>query len=258
MEKFIIVAGPCVVESFELLDEVASELKKICDRFNNIELYFKSSYRKANRSSASSFTGVGDKKALTWLADIKEKYKIPVVTDIHSVPEAALAAQYVDVLQIPAFLSRQTDLLEAAAATNKQINIKKGQFLAPNDMKKAAEKIISSGNEKIWLTERGTFFGYHDLVVDFRSILLMRELGYPVLYDATHSLQQPSIGVESGGYREFIPALARAAIAVGVDGIFFETHPSPATAKSDAATQLSLNAVEDFINMIIKYNKIKY
>ena len=251
------MAGPCVVESFELLDEVAAELKKICDKQHaQVDFYFKSSYRKANRSSVSSFTGVGDEKALGWLADIKEKYKVPIVTDVHSVYEAEQAAKYVDVLQIPAFLSRQTDLILAAAKTNKRINIKKAQFMAPNDMKKAVEKSLSVNNDKIWLTERGTFFGYHDLVVDFRSILIMRRMGYPVLYDATHSLQQPSIGVESGGCREFIPALAKAAVAVGVDGIFFETHPNPEAAKSDAATQVSLSMAEELIETLLRYHNI--
>ena len=256
IKKIIIVAGPCVVESFELLDEVAAELKKICDKHAQVDFYFKSSYRKANRSSVSSFTGVGDEKALGWLADIKEKYKVPIVTDVHSVYEAEQAAKYVDVLQIPAFLSRQTDLILAAAKTNKRINIKKAQFMAPNDMKKAVEKSLSVNNDKIWLTERGTFFGYHDLVVDFRSILIMRRMGYPVLYDATHSLQQPSIGVESGGCREFIPALAKAAVAVGVDGIFFETHPNPEAAKSDAATQVSLSMAEELIETLLRYHNI--
>lgn len=252
---FFIIAGPCVVESLELLKETAGKLKGICQEFD-IPLFFKSSYKKANRTSLNSFTGIGDIKALEYLSQIKREFDIPIITDIHSAEEAKLAAKYVDVLQIPAFLSRQTELLIAAGETRKLVNIKKGQFMAASDMEMAAQKIASTGNKDIWLTERGTFFGYHDLVVDFRSLILMKQIGYPVIFDATHSVQQPSLGIESGGKPEFIYALARAAAAVGIDGIFFETHPNPSNAKSDAATQIPLSKARDFIGMIINIHRL--
>ncbi len=255
MDKFIIIAGPCVVESEEMLHETAAHLKGICEQFADVELYFKASYRKANRTSYDSFIGVGDLRALQWLADIKIKYNLPILTDIHSPAEAEIAAEYVDVLQIPAFLARQTDLLIAAAKTNKKINIKKAQFMAANDMEKAAKKVAENGNSQIWLTERGTFFGYHDLVVDFRSLISMQKFSYPVIYDATHSVQQPSIGAQSGGNPEYIPALALAAVAAGINGIFFETHPNPSVAKSDAATQLPLGNASEFISNIINLHR---
>ena len=250
--KFKIIAGPCVVESKDLLIEVAEKLISICNKFENIEFIFKSSYKKANRTSISSFTGIGDKTALEYLNFIKEKYSIQVLTDVHSVEEVKIASEFVDILQIPAFLSRQTELIIAAAETGKIINIKKAQFMAAEDMQKASDKASSNGNNKIWLTERGTFFGYHDLVVDFRSMLKMKQYGYPVIFDATHSVQQPSIGSQSGGLREFIIPLAKAAAAIGVDGIFFETHPQPEKALSDAATQLPLAQAEELIAKIIK------
>jgi len=256
MEKIIIIAGPCVVESFEMLEETVAVLKDVCGKYPEIDFYFKSSYKKANRTSVKSFTGVGDQIALSWLDEIRKKYKVPVVTDIHSCEEAIFAANYVDVLQIPAFLARQTDLLITAANTGKRINIKKAQFMAPDDMRYAVEKVASTGNKKIWLTERGSSFGYHNLVVDFRSILIMKKTNYPVIYDATHSLQLPSLEEQSGGEPEFIQALTRAAVAVGVDGVFFETHPNPAEAKSDSATQLKLEEVPKFIETIIKYRKV--
>ena len=248
--NIFVIAGPCVVESKEMLRETASELKKISEDLN-FELFFKSSYKKANRTSASSFTGIGDEKALAYLADIREEFSVQVLTDVHTAEEAELAAKYVDVLQIPAFLCRQTELLRAAGLTGKKVNIKKGQFMAPEDMKKAAEKVRPDDKENIWLTERGTTFGYHDLVVDFRSLVSMRMLGYPVVYDATHSVQKPSAGDQSGGAPEFIPALARAAAAVGIDGLFFETHPDPPKAKSDAATQLPLSQARNFLKDVI-------
>ncbi len=251
--KFIIIAGPCVVESSEMLDETASYLKGICSKYD-VEFFFKSSYKKANRTSNSSFTGIGDEKALGLLADIGQRYNLPVLTDVHSVAEVELASEYVDALQIPAFLARQTELLRAAGNTGKIVNIKKGQFMAPADMRKAAEKVLATGNSNIMLTERGTFFGYNDLVVDFRSLLIMRQYGYPVIYDATHSLQQPSIGEQSGGLPQFIPALARGAAAVGIDGLFFETHPDPPRAKSDSATQLPLDKAEDLIRSVVEIN----
>jgi 2-dehydro-3-deoxyphosphooctonate aldolase (KDO 8-P synthase) len=249
-DSFIIIAGPCVAESREMLRETAAELINITKDLD-VDLYFKASYRKANRSSANSFIGVGDEKALGWLKEIREEFGVPVLTDIHSESEAALAAEYVDVIQIPAFLCRQTELLAAAAKTGKPVNIKKGQFMAPEDMKKACEKVSSEGNDNIWLTERGTFFGYHDLVVDFRSLIIMQQFGYPVIYDATHSVQQPSIGEQSGGRPEFIFSLARAAAATGIDGIFFETHPDPKNAKSDAATQLPLDRAGEFVKQVL-------
>lgn len=244
-----IIAGPCVVESKELLLKTALVLKKACDNLG-FELIFKSSFKKANRTSINSFTGIGDKIALGYLKEIKKEFDIKVITDIHTVEDAKLASEYVDVLQIPAFLCRQTDLLIAGGETGLTVNIKKGQFMAPEDMGKAAEKVASTGNNNIWLTERGASFGYHNLVVDFRSILIMKEFGYPVIYDATHSLQQPSIGEQSGGLPQFIPALTRAAVAVGVDGIFFETHTEPEKAMSDSATQLPLSLAEALLNDI--------
>lgn len=253
----LIIAGPCVVESKEMLKETASELKRICNNLG-FELIFKSSYKKANRTSINSFSGIGDVKALTYIKEIGDEFNLQVLTDVHSVEEIELAKNFVDVLQIPAFLSRQTELLVAAGNTGKKVNIKKGQFMAPEDMKKAAEKVSSTGNNNIMLTERGYSFGYHDLIVDFRSLLIMKEIGYPVIYDATHSLQQPSIGKQSGGYPGFIPALTRAAVAVGVDGIFFETHPEPQKAKSDSATQLPLSLVEKFLPDIKVLSDLKF
>lgn len=246
VDKLFMIAGPCLVESKEMLVETATELSRLKDKYG-FELYFKGSYKKANRTSVNSFTGIGDELALSYLAGIREEFGLPVLTDVHSVEEVELAAKYVDVLQIPAFLARQTDLLVAAGKTGKIVNIKKGQFMSPHDMDKACKKVVSSGNEKVWQTERGTFFGYNNLVVDFRSFPIMKSHGFPVVYDATHSLQQPSIGEQSGGQPEFIPTLARATVAAGIDGLFFETHPNPAEAKSDSATQIKLSKVEDFL-----------
>lgn len=251
MKKLIVIAGPCVVESAELLKITASKLVELSIK-HKFNLIFKSSYRKANRTSSQSFEGIGDEKALSYLKMIKDEFQVPVITDIHSPNEAEIASQYVDVLQIPAFLCRQTDLLQAAARTGLTINIKKGQFLPPDKIKGAIDKVASIGNNQILLTERGTFFGYNDLVVDFRSIPIMKAFGYPVIFDATHSLQQPSIGIVSGGRKEFLKDLTRAAIAVGVNGIFFETHPEPERAKSDSATQIKLDLVEDYIIETIK------
>lgn len=256
-KPFFVIAGPCVVESKQLLNDTATELKRICDKYK-LELFFKASYKKANRTSLNSFTGIGDELALSYLACIREEFGVPVLTDIHSVFETELAANFVDVLQIPAFLCRQTELLQAAGKTGKIVNIKKGQFMSPEDMKKAADKVVSSGSSQVWLTERGTSFGYHDLIVDFRSLVIMRQSGYPVVFDATHSLQQPSLGDQSGGRPEFVPALARAAAAVGIDGLFFETHPDPKNAKSDSATQLELSKAEDFIVQVLKVHEAAY
>lgn len=251
--KFIIIAGPCVVESKELLRVTASVLTEIAEK-NNLRFFFKSSYKKANRTSINSFTGIGDEKALEFLAEIRQEFNVPVLTDIHSVEEAILASNYVDVLQIPAFLCRQTDLLIAAGSTGKIVNIKKGQFMAPEDMGKAVDKVKSTTCPEIWLTERGTSFGYHNLVVDFRGLPIMRKFA-PVIFDATHSVQMPSIGEQSGGNPQFIPLLARAAAAVGIDGLFFEVHPEPAKALSDAATQLKLTDAEKLINSVLKIVK---
>ncbi|MBS1536493.1 MAG: 3-deoxy-8-phosphooctulonate synthase [Bacteroidetes bacterium] len=249
MNKFTIIAGPCVVESKEMLQEVASIVSPICNELG-FDYVFKASYRKANRTSVASFTGIGDERALEYLAEIHTEFGVPTITDIHTAEEATLAAQFVDVLQIPAFLCRQTDILQAAGMTGKTVNIKKGQFLAPADMAKAAAKVSATGNNSIWLTERGTTFGYHDLVVDYRGLVIMRESGYPVIYDATHSVQMPGGGEQSGGQPRFIRSLARAAVAVGIDGLFVETHPNPQKAKSDAATQLPLSEIKNFLEEI--------
>ncbi len=253
-DTFFLLAGPCIVEDLETCQVVASMLKKITQQLG-IKFVFKGSYRKANRSRIDSFSGIGDEKALKILAEIKEQFNIPVVTDIHAAEEAAMAAEYVDILQIPAFLCRQTDILVAAAQTGKIVNIKKGQFLAPSSMKFAADKVADSGNNNIMLTDRGTMFGYGDLIVDYRGIVEMQQFGHPVVLDITHSLQQPnqSSGV-SGGKPEMIETIARAGIAVGVDGIFLETHPEPSKAKSDGANMLKLDLVED---LLIKLNDIR-
>ncbi|AGY53654.1 2-dehydro-3-deoxyphosphooctonate aldolase [Bacteroidales bacterium CF] len=254
--NFFLIAGPCVIESEELTRSVAEKTIEITTKLS-IPFIFKSSYRKANRSKADSFTGMGDEKGLAILQKIKEDFKVPVLTDIHNPSEAALAASYkVDVLQIPAFLCRQTDLLEAAALTGKVINIKKGQFLAPISMKFAAEKVAQAGNNKIMLTDRGTQFGYSDLIVDFRSIPEMSSFGYPVILDVTHSLQQPNqaSGV-TGGRPDLISTMARAGIAAGVDGIFIETHPEPSKALSDGANMLKLELLEKTLTSLIPFRK---
>jgi len=236
--------------------DTAKRLKDITLRLN-IPFIFKASYKKANRTSGSSFRSIGVMESLDILGNIREKLAIPVLTDIHSEVEAEIAAEYVDVLQIPAFLSRQSELLEAAAETGRIINIKKGQFMAPEDMKYQAEKISATGNKKIMLTERGSTFGYNNLVVDMRSIVIMKKIGYPVIFDATHSVQMPSkeSGV-SGGTPEFIPHLARAAAAVGVDGFFIETHPNPAKALSDAKSMIKLNRMKELLTQISSITKL--
>lgn len=249
---FPVIAGPCLVESKELLVQVAEELCRIQSRLP-VNFIFKSSYRKANRTSGASISSIGDEKALSYLADIKKEFSLPILTDIHLPNEAAFAAEVCDVLQIPAFLARQTDLLEAAAETGKVINIKKAQFMSPNDMKFAKEKVKAKGNNNILLTERGTSFGYGDLIVDFRSIEIMKEFGSPIIYDATHSVQRPSQNGISGGNRQFIAPLARAAMAVGVDGLFIETHPDPAHAKSDAQSQLPLGELEALLRSLLQF-----
>ncbi len=254
-DNFFLIAGPCVVESREICFSVAEEIVNITDKLK-IPYIFKASYKKANRSKMDSFTGIGDTKALDILLEIKNKLNIPVLTDIHSVDDTKLASPYVDVLQIPAFLCRQTDLLVAAAETGKVVNIKKGQFMAPESMRFAAEKVISSGNDKVILTERGTMFGYQDYIIDYRGIIEMQKTGLPVVLDITHSLQQPNqeTGV-SGGKPELIETISRAGIAVGVDGIFLETHPEPSKAKSDGLNMLNLNRLEDLLTKLVKIRK---
>lgn len=246
-EQFFLIAGPCVVENEALCFEVAERVSAICNKLE-IPYIFKASYRKANRSRSDSFTGIGDLAALDVLRKVRNRLKIPVITDIHTPEEAAITAEYVDILQIPAFLSRQTDLLMAAAETGKYVNIKKGQFMAPASMKFAAEKVATQGNTNIMLTDRGTMFGYQDLIVDFRGIIEMQQTGYPVVLDITHSLQQPNqeSGV-SGGLPEMIETLARAGIAVGTDGIFLETHPNPSKALSDGANMLAIDGIEGLL-----------
>lgn len=253
--NFFLLAGPCVVESQEGVLEIAERVSSVCKKLK-IPYVFKASYRKANRTSASSFTGIGDEKALQILDLVRKQFNIPVVSDIHTAEEATIAAPYVDMLQIPAFLCRQTDLLVAAAKTGKVINVKKGQFLSGPAMKFAAEKIKQAGNDQIILTERGTTFGYQDLVVDFRNIPWMKEIGSPVVMDVTHSLQQPnqSAGV-TGGNPELIGTIAKAAIATGADGLFIETHPSPSKAKSDGANMLSLELLEPLLEQLVKIRK---
>lgn len=250
--RFFLLAGPCVIEDEESPYKIAEQLVKICNAYD-IPLVFKGSYRKANRSRLDSFMGIGDEKALNVLAGIKREFNVPVVTDIHAVEEAQLAAQYVDILQIPAFLCRQTDLLIAAAKTGKTVNIKKGQFLSGASMRFAVEKVQQSGNNSVMLTERGNFFGYQDLVVDYRNIYDMQQCGVPVVMDVTHSLQLPNqtSGV-TGGKPELIELISKAAIAVGADGLFMETHPNPAEAKSDGANMLRLDLVEPLIEKLVR------
>ncbi len=248
--NFLLISGPCVIESEEIVFETAEHLKMLSEKYS-IPFIFKSSYRKANRSKASSFSGIGDIKALQILAKVRERYSVPVITDIHNPDEAPMAAEYADVLQIPAFLCRQTDLLIAAAKTGKWINIKKGQFLSGSAMKFAVDKVMESGNEKVMLTDRGNMFGYQDIVVDFRNIPEMQKNGVPVIMDITHSLQQPNqeTGV-SGGRPDMIETIGRAAISAGADGIFIETHPDPSIAKSDGANMLKLSGMDELLRKL--------
>jgi 2-dehydro-3-deoxyphosphooctonate aldolase (KDO 8-P synthase) len=250
--NFFLIAGPCVVESEALINEVAERVSGICKRLG-IPYIFKSSYRKANRTSANSFTGIGDKEAMQLVKQLGERFSLPTTTDIHTAGEAALAAQYVDVLQIPAFLCRQTDLLIAAGETGKIVNVKKGQFVNGPSMKFAVEKINNAGNNKVGLIERGNSFGYTDLVVDYRNITWMKEINVPVIMDCTHSLQQPNqtAGV-TGGNPELIETIAKAAIATGADGLFIETHPNPSIAKSDGANMLQLDLLEPLLEKLVR------
>jgi 2-dehydro-3-deoxyphosphooctonate aldolase (KDO 8-P synthase) len=254
-DNFFLIAGPCVVESEEVVMEVAEKVSTICKKLA-IPYIFKASYRKANRTSANSFTGIGDEEALNLIKKVGEKYQLPTITDVHTNEECALAANYVDALQIPAFLCRQTELLLAAAKTNKIVNVKKGQFLSGQSMQFAADKIIQAGNHQVMLTERGTTFGYQDLVVDYRNITWMKEFKHPVIMDCTHSLQQPNqtSGI-TGGNPQLIETIAKAAIAVGADGLFIETHPNPAVAKSDGANMLSLHLLENLLEQLVSIRK---
>lgn len=255
-KNFFLLAGPCVIEGEEMALRIAEKIVRITDKLH-IPYVFKGSYRKANRSRIDSFTGIGDEKALKVLAKVRKTFDVPVVTDIHAPHEAEMAAEYVDVLQIPAFLCRQTDLLVAAAKTQKIVNIKKGQFLAPDSMKFAAEKVVDAGNSNVMLTERGTTFGYQDLVVDFRGIPEMKSFGYPVILDATHSLQRPNqtSGV-TGGQPQLIETIAKAGIASGVDGLFMETHEDPSVAKSDGANMLKLDLLEDLLVKLVRLRQV--
>lgn len=250
--NFFLIAGPCAIEGEAMALEIAHHISEVCDDLR-IPFIFKGSYRKANRSRIDSFTGIGDEKALGILQKIGEEFQVPVTTDIHTEAEAAVAAQFVDVLQIPAFLCRQTSLLVAAAETGKVVNIKKGQFLSPEAMKFARDKVIDTGNEQVLLTERGVTFGYQDLVVDFRGIPVMQSLGSPVVLDCTHSLQQPnqSSGV-TGGRPALISTIARAGIAAGTDGLFIETHPRPSEAKSDGANMLPMDQLRPLLEKLAR------
>lgn len=252
--RFFLLAGPCVIEGEDMALRIAERVVNITDKLG-IPYVFKGSYRKANRSRLDSFTGIGDEKALKVLRKVSETFQVPVVTDIHAAEEAAMAAEYVDMLQIPAFLCRQTDLLVAAARTGKVVNIKKGQFLSPGAMRFAADKVVEAGNDQVMLTERGTTFGYQDLLVDYRGIPEMQSFGHPVILDVTHSLQQPNqtSGV-TGGMPQLIETVAKAGVAVGVDGLFMETHEDPTVAKSDGANMLKLDLLE---NLLVKLVRIR-
>ena len=251
-EKLFLIAGPCVIEGYDRTLMIGREIKKICDRLG-VQYIFKASYDKANRSSYHSFRGPGLEKGLEILADIKKELQVPVLSDVHDVTQLAPASKVLDMLQIPAFLCRQTDLLVAAAKTGKTINIKKGQFLSPLAMRFAADKVVEAGNRNVMLTERGTTFGYQDLVIDYRGIPEMQTFGFPVILDVTHSLQQPNqtSGV-TGGMPQLIETVAKAGVAVGVDGLFIETHENPAVAKSDGANMLKLDLLEDLLTKLVR------
>ncbi len=249
-EALLVIAGPCVAESAEMCLEVGATMQKACAA-RGLPYVFKASYRKANRSSGRSFEGPGTEEGLAMLARVRRELGVPVITDVHEEREVPGAAEVADALQIPAFLCRQTGLLVAAAKSGRAVNVKKGQFLAPGDMRHAVTKITDAGGERILLTERGTTFGYGDLVVDMRGLVILRELGWPVIFDATHSLQRPG-GEQTGGDRRFAAPLLRAAVACGIDGVFFETHPDPERALSDAATQMPLAEAEAFLDEAVR------
>ena len=251
-DKFFLIAGPCVIEEEKMMMQIVAELVEMTKK-RGIQFIFKSSFKKANRTSIESPTGPGISRGLEILSKIKREFNVPILTDIHEIIEVDKVAEVADILQIPAFLSRQSDLIFAAAKTGKIINIKKGQFMAPEDMKSAAGKILAAKNKNILLTERGTSFGYHNLVVDFRSFAIMKQLGYPVIYDVTHSLQRPSQGKTSGGTPQYTLMMAKAALATGkVDGLFIETHPNPAKAQSDASSMLPLNKLSELLDACLK------
>ncbi|MDD4636234.1 MAG: 3-deoxy-8-phosphooctulonate synthase [Bacteroidales bacterium] len=254
--NFFLLAGPCVIEGEEMALRIAERIVTMTDKLN-IPYVFKGSYRKANRSRIDSFTGIGDEKALKVLRKVHETFGIHTVTDIHTAAEASMAAEYVDVLQIPAFLCRQTDLLIAAAETGKVVNVKKGQFLSGEAMQFAVRKVVESGNPNVMITERGTTFGYQDLIVDYRAIPVMKSFGFPVILDCTHSLQQPnqSSGV-TGGMPQLIETIARAGIVTGVDGLFIETHENPSVAKSDGANMLQLDLLERLLTRLTEIRKV--
>jgi len=250
------IAGPCVIESHESCLKLADKLKTIFQT-KKLPFIFKASYDKANRTSGNSYRGPGVKEGIKILADIKKRLDLPILSDVHSEEEIPIISETLDIIQIPAFLCRQTDLILAAAKTGKPINIKKGQFLAPWDMKAVVEKVRSTGNEQILLTERGTCFGYNNLVSDMRSLVIMRELGYPVIYDATHSVQLPGgQGNVSGGERNMVIPLARAAVATGCDGLFLEVHENPEKALSDAATMLSIEALPNLLDQVLEVHRV--
>ena len=254
---FQIIAGPCVIEDEGLVLEIAQELHHISCKLD-IPIVFKASYDKANRSSKNSFRGLGISEGLRILGKVKERTGLPVLSDVHESAEVDRVTDVLDVIQIPAFLCRQTDLIIKAAETGKIVNIKKGQFLAPWDMKNVVDKAVSTGNKNVWITERGTAFGYNNLVVDFRSLVIMREWGYPVIFDATHSVQLPGgAGEKSSGQREFVPYLTRAAVACGVDGLFMEVHPEPEKALSDGPNMLNLKNVEPLLREILLIHQIE-
>lgn len=254
--KLTILAGPCALESMDMACEVAAEMKELCAKYG-LGYIFKASFDKANRTSIKSYRGPGIEKGLEQLAEIGAKFGVPVVTDIHEAWQAERAAQAVDLLQIPAFLCRQTDLLVAAAQTGKPISVKKAQFMAPEDMKSVAEKCREAGNDKVILCERGTEFGYHELSVDFRSLTTMRSLGCPVMFDATHSVQKPGgSGTSSGGDKRFTPSLIRAACAIGIDALFMEVHPDPATAKSDGPNMIPLDKMDMVLAQVKEFDSI--
>ena len=255
-ERFALIGGPCVAESEEICFEIAAFLKELCES-RNVSYIFKASFDKANRSSGKSFRGLGMEQGLAILKKVREHFKVPVLTDIHESGQAAPVAEVVDVLQIPAFLSRQTDLLVAAARTGKPVNVKKAQFMAPEDMKGVVGKMTDAGCSNLMLTERGTSFGYHNLVVDMRSLATMRSLGYPVVFDATHSVQLPGgLGNASGGQREFIPTLTRAAAACGIDAIFMEVHPRPDQALSDGPNSLDFKSAEKVLDEVLAIHEL--